>query len=123
MLNAQADSLDGPTHMTTSGSCGPSTDVNVYDGVYGDGWYGLYSCKELNEAGECETSDVKLDTDEVGTEQRRRRKTYCHEFGHSVGLRHYGSGGDGHVGCMVSGFSYSIRYNDHEIADHINMRY
>jgi hypothetical protein len=61
----------------------------------------------------------------------QRRKTLCHEIGHSVGLQHYTSAGSGAVpgennDCMksgpVDGDVWWIEYSDHHQA-HIDTAY
>lgn len=108
--------------------CGDATDAQVFDGHYGSAaaWgYGMYECQDPGSGGTCLSATVKINIQPtVMDEQAKRRKTLCHEFGHSIGLRHFGSEGEGHSGCMVSGHpSEANSYTDHERLDHINARY
>jgi hypothetical protein len=65
----------------------------------------------------CNTSRVWLNSDLLTT-YSARRKTSCHEVGHSVGLSHAPTGDD----CMISGsYTYSS-YNSHHVG-HINAAY
>lgn len=117
--DARINALGEPTNMTTDRDCGvPRVDVVVTDSDYGPtGWRGAYSCRFLDDANNCGNSDVYVNLYYV-SDADQRRKTMCHEFGHSVGLRH-----DTDSGCMQSGSSTARRYTDHEEMDHINARY
>jgi len=57
----------------------------------------------------------------------QKKKTSCHELGHTVGVRHYsaGSSPDGSTdSCMRSGpaagEAWNTRYGDHQVKKHIN---
>ncbi|MCU0278294.1 MAG: hypothetical protein MUE31_05315 [Candidatus Nanopelagicales bacterium] len=121
------DTLDSTTDMVKNMFCGSATDVDVYDNEYGSAenyGYGQYDCRRRS-GDVCYEASVYINIQPPQMDdQSHRRKTSCHEFGHSVGLRHFGSGGEGHAGCMVSGQpSDANEYNDHERTDHINARY
>lgn len=121
------DTLDETTDLYKNMFCGAATDAQVYDGQYGsaaDWGYGKWTCTDPN-GDVCESADIKINIQPpVMDEQAKRRKTTCHEFGHSIGLDHYGSNGDGHAGCMVSGHpSEANNYNSHELDDHVNPHY
>lgn len=127
--DARVNALDVPTDIRTSFDCPASTvDVLVNDESYSNTWYGLYDCLLLATADQCQRADVLLNTRTVGTSQARRAKTLCHEFGHSVGLRHFDLGSPGtnnsEPSCMVSGVSTWNRYSGHEeYTSHIDGRY
>lgn len=116
---ARIEALGKPTDMTTDLDCtGARVDVHVHDSNYGRvGWRGAYSCRALNGNNNCADSDVYINLEYLANLDQRR-KTMCHEFGHSIGLRH-----DTDSGCMQSGASTAKRYTAHEINDHINVRY
>ena len=81
---------------------------------------GRYSCtKPLNGygGGVCDQASVYVNTQLLST-YGQRRKTFCHEVGHSVGLHH----GTGVGGCMVSGSSTASTYAAHHVI-HINAAY
>lgn len=123
--DARTKAMDIPTDLRTSldNSCPSGVDVVVHDNTPLGGFYGLHSCRSLAAANRCQTADVYLDKGSVGNTQVRRSKTLCHEFGHSVGLRHFDPGVPGQSNtepsCMVSGYSTATRYSPHEVA-HIN---
>lgn len=129
--DARVNALDIPTDIRTSFDCPNATvDVLVNDDGYSDNWFGLYTCNILVAAGsdQCQRATVYLNTRTVGTVQARRSKTLCHEFGHSVGLRHFDLGSPGtnnsEPSCMVSGVSTWTRYSGHEeYTSHIDGRY
>lgn len=127
--DARVNALDVPTNIRTSFDCSTSTvDVLVQDDSYTATWYGLYDCLILVSADVCQRADVLLNTRTIGTQQARRSKTLCHEFGHSVGLRHFDNGSPGtnnsEPSCMVSGVSTWTRYSGHETyTSHIDGRY
>lgn len=124
--NARVYALGEPTDMITSyEDCVAGTDVWVYDGIYGQGWYGMYECKDEAPNGSCYSSWMRIDREEAQSYEQRR-KTSCHEIGHSVGLRHFANGSPGpnnsNTSCMVSGPYLNSYYSSHE-EGHINDRY
>ena len=125
--DARRNALDAETDMRTSldQSCPSDVDVVAHDSTdLGPGIRGLDACRTLATASTCQIADVYLDKSNVGSTQRARSKTLCHEFGHSVGLRHFPPGSPGvrnsEPSCMVSGTSTATRYSGHEVASHIN---
>ena len=121
-MQASITYLDAYTNYSISSvSCASNTDV-VWrqSNDIGSGYRGLYSCRNLNSAGQCTNAHVTLNPDLL-TDDRNRRKTACHELGHSVGLRH----GD-NVDCMINGwisvyYQYPDIYSTHH-RTHINNR-
>ncbi len=127
--------LDTQTDMYDeyASSCGPQTDIQgvrsnstAMPGARGD-----YQCLTFVSAGTvCDTGRVRVNVD-VLTNYTQRRKTLCHEIGHSVGLQHYTSASTGVVAgenndCMksgtVDGAVWWIEYSQHH-RDHINAAY
>jgi hypothetical protein len=97
--------------------CSGVTDVRFAEANLGSATRGDYSCLLLTLANNCETSKVRLNP-VLLTDGNNRRKTACHEVGHSLGLAHGGT-----TDCMLSGpVSTSVaNYTAHHIA-HINSR-
>lgn len=119
--------LDSQTEMydTYSASCGSQTDlrgIRSTDAFLGFGVRGSYQCTKFITANyRCDQGELRVNID-VLTDYTQRRKTFCHEIGHSVGLAHYTSAGSGVVlgennDCMKSGKVESnlwwIEYSDH----------
>jgi hypothetical protein len=73
---------------------------------------GTYVCDDLN-GSVCDNASVTINTNTAllpsGGE---RRKTMCHELGHSGGLSHYSGTA---LDCMVSGSSTLISYRAHAV--------
>ena len=127
-------SLDNQTDMydTYSSSCGSQTDVQGErsSNAYMPGIRGSYMCLTFVAAGVCDTARLQMNVDLL-TDYTQRRKTFCHEVGHSVGLEHYTSAGSRVVAgenndCMkngtVSGELWWKEYSQHH-RDHINQAY
>lgn len=105
IMHDAMDYLAGYTDMTTSfnSSCGAHDDVQakIYD--LSGALRGKNTCRvALNGAGRCDTSLVRIDTQEILTEAynaepsdwlyafyRNVHYTLRHEIGHSVGMKHY----------------------------------
>ncbi len=127
-------SLDNQTDMYDeyASACGPQTDIKaerVNNSVMA-GSRGSYLCLTLTSAGRCDVGRLRVNVDAL-TDYTQRRKTLCHEVGHSVGLPHYTSRGSGVVNgenndCMksgtVTGELWWIEYSQHH-RDHINQAY
>ncbi|MEY4390936.1 MAG: hypothetical protein RLZZ400_679 [Actinomycetota bacterium] len=120
------DNLDSQTDMTTGAptSCYTSTDI-WYD-VYGSSVLGLNvrgrsMCRVALTVGTvCGSFIVQLNSDLLST-YSSRRKTACHEIGHTVGLSHSSiltSTSD----CMISGDYTFHTLNSHHVS-HINSKY
>jgi hypothetical protein len=115
--------LDTHTDMTTTRvyPCTTSTDI-LYSVQYskdlGANTRGLSRCFNFNVALQvCNSSFVALNGDLLST-YTQRRKTSCHEIGHTVGLSHANTGDD----CMISGNYGYAGYNPHHTL-HINSAY
>lgn len=105
------------------------TDVVVYDNNYtvicGYAWHGsggsvtgLYVCQALSGGGDCNSSEVRVDTsftDSAST--TNRRSLACHEFGHTLGLLHRSTNS-----CLVSNQYSIIAIDSHDIG-HLNSNY
>jgi hypothetical protein len=115
--------LDSHTDMTTNRvyPCTEDTDIlfSVRDSeVLGSNTRGVSFCVDLNAATlVCNSSHVQLNSDLLLT-YTQRRKTSCHEIGHTVGLSHAPTGDD----CMISGNYGYAGYNPHHTL-HINIAY
>jgi hypothetical protein len=120
------DYLDAQTVMTTGSpqTCNNSTDI-WYD-VYGSdvlGYYvrGLSVCRiDLTSEGVCGSAVLAMNRDLLTT-YMDRRKTSCHEIGHTVGLAH-SSQLTSTSDCMISG-NYTFTFLNSHHKDHINSRY
>lgn len=107
------------------GTCDSTVDVEWRDANLDPGVRGQYQCISLSGT-ICFASRVTLDPDELDEgffDFWDRRKTACHEAGHSLGLRHGARKGD----CMRNGEIPNTdlrwrRFNDHHIF-HIDLTY
>jgi hypothetical protein len=61
-----------------------------------------------------DNADVRISSNTTTLPSNERRKTMCHELGHSTGATHNGASG-----CMVSGSSTASTYTAHVIG-HMN---
>lgn len=107
MLDALSN-LQSQTKITVQESitCSADTDVAfmVKDGPFWTGILGKTTCRNhAQQAGVCAGSIIVLNSDLLINYQMRR-KTSCHELGHSAGLSHALTGND----CMISGISSLI---------------
>ena len=127
--------LDNQTDMfdTYMNPCGPQTDLHGVSGSNASmpGTRGSYECLTfVVNLAVCDTGRLRVNVDLL-LDYTQRRKTFCHEVGHSVGLQHYTSAGTGVVpgennDCVkngtVSGEIWWIEYSQHH-RDHINSAY
>lgn len=110
--------LDAYTsYYDTRASCTTTTDIWFRQVNSGMTDRGDYLCLDFNTWGRCERARVRLNA-AVLTDADNRRKTACHEIGHSVGLIHGGT-----ADCMLSGpvSKPTYTYTQHHI-NHINAR-
>jgi hypothetical protein len=85
--------------------------VDVYDGDYGTQWFAWTACaagaltkgSAANHTKSCFPQVLKYDLSHPTAYDTlsERRKIACHEFGHSYGLRHSTTSGDGTSTCMT----------------------
>ena len=120
------DYLDLQTNMTTGWPehCDINTDIwyDVYDSsVLGYNVRGLSFCRiALTSEGVCGSALLAMNSDLLNT-YMDRRKTSCHEIGHTVGLAH-SSQLTSTSDCMISG-NYTFTFLNSHHKDHINSRY
>lgn len=102
-----------PLHST----CTASTDARWMLSNLGSLTRGRYTCELITGFLTCQRATLRLNPNLL-TDGENRRKTTCHELGHSVGLRHGGT-----ADCMRSGAvnTWWTTYSPHHI-DHINAR-
>ncbi len=121
VITASMTYLDSATNVTVQqvgSGCTANTDVRwrVVDiptsGVRGDA-----TCTATTSTGNCNSFQVRLDPNEL-TDVNNRRKTACHELGHTNGLTHGGT-----ADCMRNGAvtTATSTYSTHHIG-HINNR-
>lgn len=117
---------------TVRRACGPSIDVRWTQGKV-PGAYGSAQCRVRWSGGACDRFRITLNKSVLNSSPHpvsQRRKTSCHEVGHTVGVRHYfGSnrpGGDTAHSCLWSGTvpsadkPWHTRYGGHHRRVHIN---
>ena len=100
-------------------SCGGGTDVvgvrlsstTMFDDR------GQYVCRSYARTNVCDNGDARVNMDYANT-YATRRKTFCHEVGHSMGLTHT----DAYGGCMVSGYSTVTSLSSHHVS-HLKANY
>lgn len=94
-------------------SCNSGTDV-YWQALNTTAYRGIWACMDVN-GDECDNGEARISTNTNTLPEDERRKTICHELGHSTGASHHGSG----YGCMVSGTSTDETYVTHTI-NHMN---
>lgn len=106
-------SYSTPFHST----CGTSTDARWMLASLGASTRGRYTCDLITGDLTCQRATLRLNPDLL-TDGNNRRKTACHELGHSAGLRHGGT-----ADCMLNGAvtAPTSTYSTHHIT-HINNR-
>lgn len=111
--------LDAATtyYDTEMSYCSSATDVIFRQVNSGMTERGTYQCLAFNIYGRCERALVRLNA-ALLTDADNRRKTACHEIGHSGGLRHGGT-----ADCMLNGAvaQPTSWYTQHHV-DHLNAR-
>jgi len=136
-LNDAVTNSYSPTSLVTSQKSNGSNNVDVRVDVQDHasagpiGWVycppdGIRNGSDPNES--CYRQWLKIDTGQVpaGTDQDGRKAVMCHEFGHTVGLRH--TAGTTHPNpdqsCMSSSsFNFDdVAIQPHDVA-HINSHY
>lgn len=123
--------LTSQTNMTKNRTgCNSTIDIVWRSGVPAgedpNRLRGLYRCRTLQNSQECEKSQVWINSSLLNGQSQttlNRRKTSCHEVGHSGGIAHGGYSGNGNQihfsshSCMVSGriSSGHQKYNNHQV--------
>jgi hypothetical protein len=118
-----------PTNVETRMADDPANaDVQVRDYDYvsycGFDWWdgtsgvvGLAECEVGNANMRCQTYDVRFDSQFTSAATADEIESLvCHEFGHTLGLRHRDAG------CIESGQVSQLNYTDHD-RTHINNSY
>jgi hypothetical protein len=124
------NNLDEQTNYTQINEpdfvCNATTDVRWQENSGLGDTRGDFWCLAPNSAGRCERARLRLNPTQL-TDTTNRRKTACHELGHSVGLTHGDPrdpvNNDSYTDCMKSGevdndASWWV-YDQHHI-DHAN---
>lgn len=117
-----------PTNITTSQSGnGNNADVRVIIGAIQSGFAAYVSCPAdavrtgTDPTERCWNQFLKVDTGGATgfNTTARRKKLMCHEFGHTLGLRHTNATGT----CMRQGPSNETMPGTHAHFVHINSNY
>jgi hypothetical protein len=102
-----------PTDITASEfhSC-DTVDVRVNDYSFPEPGPGFYECHAFHSTWNCDLGHVHMDTDhpDIPENPGFTLKVLCQEIGHSLGLRHDGSG----QSCMVSNDQH-LRPHDKDV--------
>lgn len=113
-------------------TCTAKTDVRWSQGSLPSA-YGMAECKVRDANDYCDRYRITLDTATIDGSlhpDSQRRKTSCHELGHTVGVRHYSNsdypGSDTTHSCLRSGEvpaadkAWHTRYGAHHRTFHID---
>ncbi len=124
------DRLDATDiNVHDDGSCKSQTDVCIFDGDYSQHpvykyWSGWVTCNKKVNSSKCDKWHMYFNTGEYHKyDEDTLRQLGCHEWGHTVGLRHsYAGSGNS---CMWSPLSHSNSTTDYSVhdIDHIDGRY
>lgn len=125
------DRIDA-TDMNTydDGACNAQTDVCIFDSDYSSEWwqtkYGRASCLVTAGSSKCDKWKIQFDTGNLANwNLTQLRRGGCHEWGHTVGLKHFDSVGTNEGSCMWQsiGAQYqSTQLGSHSLA-HVNAHY
>lgn len=116
-----------PTDVNTSETPNSDTDVRVWDSTYGfNGIWGWVDCPSTcaksgahpNKTGFRQELRFNLSYPNAFDTLFERRYMACHEFGHTLGLRHSGST----ASCMYANVATSNVLTSHD-ASHLNAKY
>jgi len=120
---ARTNAMNPTALETTKVASHDLADVSVMDEDYDVTWIGLASCENPDTSlNTCNHWHVKFDTSRTNAPERDaafRHEAACHEFGHTVGLKHHF--GTQHS-CMRDAPAGYREYNQHD-KDHIQSRY
>lgn len=118
-----------PTDVNTSETPNADyADVRVWDSTYGlNNIWGWVDCpshcpktgSHPNRTGFRQELRFNLSYPNAFDTQFERRYMACHEFGHTLGLRHNGNTGS----CMYANAAWSNVLDSHDIVDHLNAKY
>lgn len=132
-MNWIAGSVYSATDLTSIQSAHSNTDVKIFDNTYGaNGIWGWVDCGSTcektgthpNRTGFKQDLRFNLSYPTAFDTQFERRYMACHEFGHTVGLRHTNSLGDpyNNESCMFANAATSNVLTPHDIG-HIDAEY
>ncbi len=116
-----------PTDVNTSETPNSDTDVRVWDNTYGlNNIWGWVDCPSHcyktgghpNKTGYRQELRFNLSYPNAFDSQFERRYMACHEFGHTLGLRHNGNSGS----CMYANVATSNVLDSHDVS-HLNAQY
>ncbi|MYA74794.1 MAG: ImmA/IrrE family metallo-endopeptidase [Acidimicrobiaceae bacterium] len=96
-------------------ACNSGTDIyfEQYDTT---DYRGRYVCFDRGGGNRCDRAYIRISSNRSKLPVDQRRKTICHEVGHSAGASHHSSG---FWGCMIRGTSTAEYYVYHTI-QHMN---
>ena len=89
-------------------SCNSGTDI-YFQRFDTTDYRGQYDCFDRGSGNKCDRAYVRISSNRAKLPSNQRRKTICHEIGHTAGATHH----DINWGCMVSGSSTAQNYVYH----------
>lgn len=95
-------------------ACNSGTDI-YFQRFDTTDYRGRYKCFDRGSGNKCDRANVMISSNRTKLPSNQRRKTICHEIGHTAGSTHH----DMDWGCMVSGSSTAETYVSHT-RDHMD---
>ncbi|MDE0607075.1 MAG: hypothetical protein OXH78_07975 [Acidimicrobiaceae bacterium] len=95
-------------------SCSSGTDI-YFERYNTTEYRGQYECFDRGGGNRCDRAYVRISSNRSTLPTDQRRKTICHEIGHTTGATHH----DVDWGCMLSGSSTAETYVAHT-RDHMD---